>query len=192
VNVLTSTLRIDFLFTSLQGCDLPLIERVVLWKIPDTFCALAQRAGRCMRRLDRTGEAFFYLSKQSLKEARKVAKSSERVTTRVDDRCRENNQAVGLGNVEREPHDAGRERHATQETGNTNDAVPVEETGLRLEIDSDEVEHLPRKAEGSKRLSKYDREAMTEDTRFLLQFYGTEHCRRCVWSNYFKNGDKGS
>jgi len=35
--------------STLQGCDMRNIKRVVLWELPPSFCALVQRAGRAAR-----------------------------------------------------------------------------------------------------------------------------------------------
>ncbi|KAF5332724.1 hypothetical protein D9611_005316 [Ephemerocybe angulata] len=46
-----------------KGCDMRNIERVVMWGVPSTFCALAQRAGRAARNMSKDGEAILVVSK---------------------------------------------------------------------------------------------------------------------------------
>src|ERR1700761_5020967 len=44
------------------------IERVVLWKMPPSFCALAQRSGRAARDFDVLGEAILFVPAKVLKD----------------------------------------------------------------------------------------------------------------------------
>lgn len=53
------------------------IFRVVLWKLPPSFCALAQRSGRAVRDLDELGEAILFVPAKVLKDG--LAEAEARV-----------------------------------------------------------------------------------------------------------------
>ncbi|KAF7292215.1 p-loop containing nucleoside triphosphate hydrolase protein [Mycena indigotica] len=55
-----------------MGCDMRNIERVVLWELPPSFCALVQRAGRAARDLSRMGEPILIISKNSINKGAKT------------------------------------------------------------------------------------------------------------------------
>ncbi|KAJ7178870.1 P-loop containing nucleoside triphosphate hydrolase protein [Mycena crocata] len=44
-----------------MGCDMQNIQRVILWKLPPSFCPLAQRSGRAVRDFDALGEAILFV-----------------------------------------------------------------------------------------------------------------------------------
>ncbi|KAJ6610953.1 P-loop containing nucleoside triphosphate hydrolase protein, partial [Mycena sp. CBHHK59/15] len=51
-----------------MGCDMRNIFRVVLWKLPPSFCALAQRSGRAVRVFEQLGEAILFVPAKVLKD----------------------------------------------------------------------------------------------------------------------------
>ncbi|KAJ7346309.1 P-loop containing nucleoside triphosphate hydrolase protein [Mycena albidolilacea] len=51
-----------------MGCDMHNIFRVILWKLPPSFCALAQRSGRAVRDFSQLGEAILFVPAKVLKD----------------------------------------------------------------------------------------------------------------------------
>ncbi|KAJ6604921.1 P-loop containing nucleoside triphosphate hydrolase protein [Mycena sp. CBHHK59/15] len=50
-----------------MGCDMRNIERVILWGLPPSFCALVQRAGRATRDFSKLGEAILIVPASVMK-----------------------------------------------------------------------------------------------------------------------------
>ncbi|KAJ7815903.1 hypothetical protein B0H14DRAFT_3878104 [Mycena olivaceomarginata] len=107
-----------------MGCDMRNIRRVILWKLPPSFCALAQRSGRAGCDFEALGEPILFVSAKALKDG--VAEEQARITRE---------EAADLQNQEGdvfvpEPQE-GLDVVAGQE-------VVVGEGGVRVERDAEE------------------------------------------------------
>ncbi|KAG2111943.1 P-loop containing nucleoside triphosphate hydrolase protein [Suillus discolor] len=60
-----------------MGCDMRNIERVILWGMPPSFCALVQRAGRAARDVTKLGEAILIIPVQCAETGCYQAKLTE-------------------------------------------------------------------------------------------------------------------
>ncbi|KAJ7117027.1 P-loop containing nucleoside triphosphate hydrolase protein [Mycena epipterygia] len=164
-----------------MGCDMRNIFRVVLWKLPPSFCALAQRSGRAVRDFDELGEAILFVPAKVLKDG--LAEAEARV-------ARE--EAADPGNQEGE--DLLRESEEVVDLV-AGQAVAVGEGGARVERNAEAEEADPEAlaaAEKKKKRRTAQRSAADIlEASFLSRFACTTECRRLVWDEYFKNDAKG-
>jgi superfamily II DNA helicase RecQ len=152
---------------------------VVLWKLPPSFCALAQRSGRAVRDFTKLGEAILFVSAKVLKDG--LAAEEARVAR--EEAADPNNQE---GEDPVPELDEGVDVVASQ-------AVVVAEGGTRVEQNSEEEGVDPAVAEAkTKKKRRPARQSAADalEAHFLSTFACTQQCRRLVWNEYFKNNTK--
>ncbi|KAJ6579905.1 P-loop containing nucleoside triphosphate hydrolase protein, partial [Mycena sp. CBHHK59/15] len=162
-----------------MGCDMRNIQRVVLWKLPPSFCALAQRSGRAVRDFDALGEAILFVTAKVLKDG--IAEEHARLA-REDVAEPQNQEGDDFVPA---PQD-GLDLVAGQ-------AVTVGEGGARVEQnpDAEAEEDDPEAAAAAQ--TKKRREKRPDyalEAKFLSRFACAPGCRRIVWDDYFQNGKK--
>ncbi|KAJ6622443.1 P-loop containing nucleoside triphosphate hydrolase protein [Mycena sp. CBHHK59/15] len=164
-----------------MGCDMRNIQRVILWKLPPSFCALAQRSGRAVRDFEALGEAILFVPAKVLKDG--IAEEQARL-------ARE--EAAAPQNQEGEDFipevDDGLDVVAGQ-------AVAVGEGGVRVEQNAEAEEEDPEVTAAAQKKKKKRKAARVShadalEARFLSRFACTTACRRIVWDDYFQNGKK--
>ncbi|KAF8172309.1 P-loop containing nucleoside triphosphate hydrolase protein [Mycena galopus ATCC 62051] len=163
-----------------MGCDMRNIFRVVLWKLPPSFCALAQRSGRAVQDFTGLGEAILFVSAKVLKDG--LAAEEARV-------ARE--EAADPNNQEGEDLVPEPEEGVDVVVGQ---AVVVAEGGTRVEQNA-EGEGLDPEAAvevGRKKKRRAARQSAADalEAQFLSAFACTQQCRRIIWDGYFKNSTK--
>ena len=157
------------------------IARVVLWKLPPSFCALGQRSGRAVRDFTQLGEAILFVPAKVLKdgfvaEEARVAReeAAEPQNQEGDDFVQEPEEGVDVV--------AGQ-------------AVVVGEGGTRVEQNAEGEEADPEAvtAAEKKKKRKASRQSAADalEASFLTRFACSTICRRIIWDEYFKNGTKG-
>ncbi|KAJ7640072.1 P-loop containing nucleoside triphosphate hydrolase protein [Mycena polygramma] len=162
-----------------MGCDMRNIERVVLWGLPPSFCALVQRAGRAARDFSKLGEAILIVPSSVIKNG----VSEEEINTAVGDAAQDaESENRGL-DAAAHLLDQGIELTSGREE------VVVAEGGIRAGKDSDEedgeagtVKHTRRK--------KQSKECNSREAEFLSRFACTKKCRRKIWDLFFDNDSK--
>ncbi|KAJ6558716.1 P-loop containing nucleoside triphosphate hydrolase protein, partial [Mycena sp. CBHHK59/15] len=164
-----------------MGCDMRNIFRVVLWKLPPSFCALAQRSGRAVRVFEQLGEAILFVPAKVLKDG--FAAEEARV-------ARE--EAAAPQNQEGEDFVPEPEDGVDIVAGQ---AVVVGEGGARVEQNAEAEDADPEAvaAVEKKKKRKAARQSAADalEASFLSRFSCTKQCRRIIWDEYFKNGTKG-
>ncbi|KAJ7171796.1 P-loop containing nucleoside triphosphate hydrolase protein [Mycena crocata] len=163
-----------------MGCDMRNIFRVVLWKLPPSFCALAQRSGRAVRDFEELGEAILFVPAKILKDG--LAVEEARI-------ARE--EAAAPQNQE------GDEFVPEQEDGVDvvgGQVVAVGEGGARVEQNAEGEDGGPEAVAATekkkKRKAARRSAADTLEADFLSRFACTTLCRRIIWDEYFKNAAK--
>ncbi|KAJ7798350.1 P-loop containing nucleoside triphosphate hydrolase protein [Mycena olivaceomarginata] len=162
-----------------MGCDMRNIRRVILWKLPPSFCALAQRSGRAVRDFEALGEAILFVSAKVLKDG--VAEEQARITR--EEAADPQNQE---GDVFVPETQEGLDVVAGQE-------VVVGEGGVRVERDAEEDDaEVTLEVQTKKKKRKAARVSFADalEARFLSRFACTTGCRRIVWDEYFDNAKK--
>ncbi|KAJ7211656.1 P-loop containing nucleoside triphosphate hydrolase protein, partial [Mycena pura] len=161
-----------------MGCDMRNIFRVVLWKLPPSFCALAQRSGRAVRDFEDLGEAILFVSAKVLKDG--VVAEEARLAR--EDAAQPHNQE---GEEFQPQPEEGQDVVAGQ-------AVVVGEGGARVEHNAEADDVDPESTAGKKKKRKAARQSASDalEADFLTRFACTTQCRRDVWDEYFNNGAK--
>lgn len=165
------------------------VQRVVLWKLPPSFCALAQRSGRAARDFETLGEAILFVSAKVLKDG--IAEEESRL-------ARE--EAAETNNQEGEVEHAAEILIAELEEGLdvvAGQAVVVAEGGARVEQNAEAEEaEIEASSEGTAKKGKKKKKALrvsfadSLEARFLSRFACTTACRRKIWDEYFANDAK--
>jgi superfamily II DNA/RNA helicase len=148
------------------------IDRVILWGLPPTFCALVQRAGRAARDLSKIGEAILIVSESVLTEGANLAKEVERLV---------GNAVVASESLDREVN-----------LPDVDTIVEVlDSEGIRVAADDSESgDELDQPETSSKRSKKYGKNTNIKETHALLEFASTKACRRIPWNFFFGNDRK--
>ncbi|KAJ7107207.1 P-loop containing nucleoside triphosphate hydrolase protein [Mycena crocata] len=159
-----------------MGCDMRNIFRVVLWKLPPSFCALAQHSGRAIRDFAELGEAILFVPAKVLKDG--LAEADARS-------ARE--EAAQPQNQEGEDFVPEPEEGVDLVAGQ---AVAVGEGGAR---EAEEVDPEVAVAAQKKKKRKAARRSAADalEANFLTRFACSLECRRIIWDEYFRNGTKG-
>ncbi|KAJ7075016.1 P-loop containing nucleoside triphosphate hydrolase protein [Mycena belliarum] len=163
-----------------MGCDMRNIQRVILWKFPPSFCAVAQRSGRAVRDFLALGEVISFVPAKVLKDG--IAEEQARAAR--EEAAEPHNQE---GDDLPEAQD-GQEVVAGQ-------AVAIGEGGVRVEQNAEadgEEDAEVIKAVQKKRKRKAARVSQADalEAKFLSRFACTTACRRIVWDDYFQNDKK--
>lgn len=145
-----------------QGCDMKGIFRVVLWKIPPTFCALAQRSGRAARNLSTLGEAILFVPKSVYTgtESPDIPVDTEAVVVEDDLQVVEGEQTAGA-------------------------AVAIEEEASGVSDVATRIPNVGRRTKAKKSALQI------RDAEALKEYVSTTGCRRKVWNAFFGNERKG-
>jgi hypothetical protein len=153
------------------------IFRVVLWKLPPSFCALAQRAGRAVRDFDQLGEAILFVPAKVLKDG--VAEEEARVAREA---------AAEPGNQEGDDPIPEPEEGVQVVAGQ---AVAITEGGARVEQNAEAEDCDPEAGVKKKRKAARQSAVDALEASFLSKFACATVCRRIIWDEYFKNNTKG-
>ncbi|KAJ6607057.1 P-loop containing nucleoside triphosphate hydrolase protein [Mycena sp. CBHHK59/15] len=163
-----------------MGCDMRNIVRVVLWKLPPSFCALVQRSGRVVRDFSQLGEAILFVTAKVLKDG--IAEAEARATRQ---------EAAEPQNQEGD--DVVPDAQEGQDVV-ANQAVAVGEGGARVEqnAEADEADPEVVSAAEKKKKRKAARVSASDalEASFLTRYSSTTLCRRLVSDEYFKNNAK--
>ncbi|KAJ6590309.1 P-loop containing nucleoside triphosphate hydrolase protein [Mycena sp. CBHHK59/15] len=164
-----------------MGCDMRNVFRVILWKLPPSFCALAQRSGRAVRDFAQLGEAILFVPGKILKDGLVAEGARAAREEAADPLNQEGNEFVP------EPEE-GVEVVAGQ-------TVVVGEGGARAEQNAEAEEADPEvvAAATKKKKRRAARQSAADalEATFLTKFACATVWRRLVWDEYFKNGTKG-
>ncbi|KAJ7061274.1 P-loop containing nucleoside triphosphate hydrolase protein [Mycena amicta] len=170
-----------------MGCDMRNIERVILWELPPSFCALVQRAGRAARDLTKLGEAILIVSKNLINKGAKGLEAEllavvEAAAEAAADEAEAMNESEGLDVV-----GPGVEVNTGGET------LLVEEGGVRQsnESDDEDAEGGAKQSTRGKRGRRAKNECSEREARFLTRFACGKDCIAGVWDEFFENATKG-
>ncbi|KAJ7869594.1 P-loop containing nucleoside triphosphate hydrolase protein [Mycena olivaceomarginata] len=162
-----------------MGCDMRNIERVILWGLPPSFCALVQRAGRAARDFSTLGEAILVVPPSVIKKG----VSEDEIETAVSEAAQDGESENRGLDVVADLLDQGIEITSGHEE------VLVGEGGVRAGTGSDdedgeavEIKHKRRK--------KMSKECNSHEADFLSRYTCTTACRRKVWDLFFQNNSK--
>ncbi|KZT27988.1 P-loop containing nucleoside triphosphate hydrolase protein [Neolentinus lepideus HHB14362 ss-1] len=159
-----------------MGCDMRNIERVVLWGMPPSFCALVQRAGQAARDMTRLGEAVLIVPKKTL---------SGGVT--------EDDVVHTVGQIVLEAPFTGTEEEVPEGTalGDGREIVLVEEGGIRVgHAVEEDIVSLVKVTKGKGKDKDSSGQIHSLEAQTLTEFIITSNCRRKVWDKFFGNGKK--
>lgn len=169
------------------------IQRVVLWGLPPSFCALVQRAGRAARDMTTFGEAILIVPAKLIKDGL----TQEEVAGTLEESAQaaeaENGETGGQDMLASAASADGVQIHDGDST------VLVTEGGFRLETNADEEEEEDEHIAGShekgqskrgNRRKKRGAECNVLEARFLTEYTITSWCRRDIWDRFFKNHKK--
>ncbi|TEB27832.1 P-loop containing nucleoside triphosphate hydrolase protein, partial [Coprinellus micaceus] len=167
-----------------MGCDFRSVLRVVLWGLPPSFCALAQRAGRAVRDMDMDGEATLFVSQNVYSKGVKEIEIGLSLAEVVADAEAENRG----GDIEAVLESQGVDLAEEQEV------VSVEEVGVRVSGNADEEEEqadvLPAATTARGRKLRMKEGYNRREALYLSRFVAGKECRRKVWNDFFGNGRK--
>ncbi|KAJ7939275.1 hypothetical protein B0H13DRAFT_1481879, partial [Mycena leptocephala] len=171
-----------------MGCDIRNIERV-LWKLPPSFCALAQRSGRAARDFERLEEAILFAAAKVLKY--RVAEEGAQLA-RVEAAEPQNQEGETDQLPAADPADTNQDEGVDVVGGQ---AVPIAQGGARVE-QGDEAENAEAEtaaaaaAKSKKRKAARISFADALEAKFVSRFACTTTCRRIIWDEYFQNATK--
>ncbi|KAJ6579358.1 hypothetical protein B0H10DRAFT_2198744 [Mycena sp. CBHHK59/15] len=155
------------------------IERVILWGLPPSFCALVQRAGRATRDFSKLGEAILIVPASVMKNR----VSEEEIEVAVGEAAQHaESENRGL-DVAADLLEEGIELTYGREE------VLVGEGGVRAGADSDDDDGETAQVK-HKRRKKLSKECNSREADFLSRFVCTTKCRRKVWDLFFENDSK--
>ncbi|KAJ7064172.1 P-loop containing nucleoside triphosphate hydrolase protein, partial [Mycena amicta] len=163
-----------------MGYDMRCIERVVMWELSPSFCALVQRAGRAVRDLTKLGEAVLIVSKNLISKGAKALEADLIVAAEAAANEAEDDEApdVPVAGIE----------------VNGGENMLVDEGGVRQGNESeDEDEDAAGSAKKSKRGKRGRRgknECSEREARFLTRFTCGSDCLVSVWDEFFENKSK--
>lgn len=160
------------------------IRRVVLWGLPPSFCALVQRAGRAARDFHTLGEAILFVSANIVKEGLKIA-DAERIVNEVAQVA----EAENRDGEEDTPMDLETEVAPVGEPSSSGQVLNAE--GARVEVGGEqdsEPENEPKVT--TKKSKRTENQANTTEVHFLSLYASGKTCRRKVWNEFFRNGQK--
>ncbi|KAJ6465254.1 P-loop containing nucleoside triphosphate hydrolase protein [Mycena vulgaris] len=176
-----------------MGCDMRNIERVIMWKMPPSFCALAQRSGRAARDFQKLGEAILFVPAKVLKDG--IAEEQARLV-RAEASEPQNQEGEPDQAPPADPADAQPEEGLDLVGGQ---AVVIAEGGARVEqgneaetADAETSEDATAKTAKKKRKAARMSLADALEVKVLSSFACTTACRRIIWDDYFRNGEKGT
>ncbi|KAF5335493.1 hypothetical protein D9611_012205 [Ephemerocybe angulata] len=160
-----------------MGCDFRNIKRVILWGLPPSFCALAQRAGRAARDMEMDGEAILYVTAAAVKKgiaASTVAENVEEASHELEDETgleTENGDGVQLGH--------GQELVSADDVGARTTTEILNEEDVSLDA-------APARRSGGRTPEQFN----SREARYLSMYITGERCRRAVWNEFFGNQRK--
>ncbi|TDL17321.1 hypothetical protein BD410DRAFT_883828 [Rickenella mellea] len=168
-----------------MGCDMRNIFRIILWKLPPSFCALVQRSGRAARDFSCYGTAVLIVppsifdsgSSAAVKPAAINSESTVNQNSTVTDGALDNNANDGLL-AEGLTIAPGRQ------------LVHIPEGGLRVETVVEGAEIVEQPSAKKKGKKSMDAFAQLEEER-LKEYVNTTECRWKVWNAFFENDRKG-
>ena len=162
----------------IQGCDFCLIEIVILWNLPPSFCTLAQRAGRAAQDMEKDGIAILFISSSTLSKGVQEANVDEAVA-----------KADLSGEAENRDDRVGAEGEEEIDKPTQEDEVTVlEEVGVRV------VHKVLEEGEGAELASAPGRhqvrtkeEFNSREAHYLSLYVAGLRCRRAIWNKFFGN-----
>ncbi|KAI1783590.1 P-loop containing nucleoside triphosphate hydrolase protein [Ganoderma leucocontextum] len=173
-----------------MGCDMRNIERVVLWGVPPSFCALVQRAGRAARDLSKLGEAILIVPAKQLKETL----SQDEVASALDSAVAEARADTSSMSTQAQIRVDGEDIELAAADGDPSapeDGSAV--SGIRAErnVEPDDAEETASTGRsGTVRKKRSVVQCNTLEARYLTLFIQTEGCRRIIWDTFFQNQRK--
>ena len=154
------------------------IERVVLWGLPPSFCALVQRAGRAGRDLNKLGEGILIISPSVLKDGITAHEVSEIVAV-----SGQQSEATNLN------EDLMAEvRNMEEQVGPEGVRIAADESAS--EGEGDNVAAGAALSQTKKRKGRALTDTDIHEANALSRFICTESCRRLVWDSFFENNKK--
>ncbi|TDL13617.1 P-loop containing nucleoside triphosphate hydrolase protein, partial [Rickenella mellea] len=184
-----------------MGCDMRNIERVVIWKLPPSFCALVQRCGRAARDFSRYGTAVLMVPASTFSSTIPAEVSSTSVAQTTS--------------TPRDPTPSGPDENATQAADVSEpiqaednedlgsfgvleegvvlaagrELVLVPEGGLRVEtaVNDQEIDENSSENRTTKKMDPFGE----LESRYLTEYVSTTSCRWNVWNRFFENDKKG-
>lgn len=147
------------------------IERVILWGLPPTFCALVQRAGRAGRDLTTQGEAILIVPQSVIDEGLSTDDLDDVLADAVIDSEALNREATDSEVIEGIP-------------------AALDSEGIRISgADESDAEREKADLKG-KRKKRYGKDTNIREAKGLSQFASTKVCRRKPWDEFFENAKK--
>jgi Superfamily II DNA helicase len=155
------------------------IRRVVLWGLPPSFCALAQRAGRAGRDFSTLAEAILIVPASVIKSGATaldvgIAVRGAAVEAQAENRSEEEAEILEQNGIE---------------LTRGNEEVLVNDGGVRVAHGSDDEEE---EAQGKKqKRKKISKEGNSHEARYLSIFASSLRCLHAIWNEFFNNNKKG-
>ncbi|KAJ3518750.1 hypothetical protein NMY22_g13524 [Coprinellus aureogranulatus] len=165
-----------------MGCDFRNLERVILWDLPPSFCALAQRAGRAARDMDKDGDAILFVSSSVLK------KSLKELEVDVDNAILDVELTHEAENHNDE--DVVMEEEQGTEMRQGEDIAVTEEAGVRVAHEVEDENEVSETTAPSRRRLRTKEEYNSREARYLSLYVAGKRCRRGVWNEFFGNSRK--
>jgi hypothetical protein len=159
------------------------VKRVILWGLPPSFCALAQRSGCAGRDFEKLVEAIMIVPNSIIEKGITEAEVGEGV-----EEAATNAQSQNLG---------GDETATLELLGidldSGNQEVYVAEGGVRVsrDIEDQGTQHDGAPAKNSKRRALHSK-CNAREARFLSLYASGKKCRHVVWDLFFHNEQKGA
>jgi superfamily II DNA helicase RecQ len=157
------------------------INRVILWGLPSSFCALAQRAGRAGRDFATDAEAILIVSPTTFKEGLSEAdieKGLQRVLE-SDESENRNEEDVTMDL-------AAAEVQLTK----GNETTSVEEVGVPLAHDSEEEDAPASSAATKTRQKRTAQDFNSRKVKYMNLFVAGQQCWRKTWDDFLSNNKK--
>ncbi|KAG1882049.1 P-loop containing nucleoside triphosphate hydrolase protein, partial [Suillus tomentosus] len=152
-----------------MGCDMRNIQRVILWGLPPSFCALVQQAGRAARDLTQLGEAVLIISSV----VRKSGIQGYYITSSLEDRGEDELVALETQGIE--------VTHGCE-------VVDVCGRGARLASNDDETIEVPQNR--GRKTGRSAHSCNSLEARYLSKYANTPDCHCKVWDEFFLNRRK--
>jgi superfamily II DNA helicase RecQ len=160
----------------LLGCDMRNIQRVILWGLPPSFCALVQRAGRAGRDFSVAAEAVLIVTPATMKKGISDAENLQMVRRTAGEGESEIRNDEELETLQQEGIVIGE--------GNVLVSIS-DDAGIRVSHDTEEEEAQASSTKKGKR-KRVDGTFHSQEAEYL-NLYLCPRCRHSTWNEAFKN-----
>ena len=152
------------------------IQRVILWGLPPSFCALVQRAGRAGRNFAVAAEAILIVTPATMKKGISDSEVLQMVRRTAGEAEAENRNDEELETLQQEGIVIGE--------GNVLVSIS-DDAGIRVSHDTEEEEAQASSTKKGKR-KRVDETFHSQEAEYL-SLYLCPRCRHGTWNEAFKN-----